>query len=108
MDYNDEMIYILKPDGKIHGIMSRGDLYRYYVKCSEGLNINQKFSSISSQDFSAAEEIFKKYDTIHEVPVVNDGYLTGVIRYKSTKDRNAWEYYKRQLMHISDIVRGGK
>lgn len=105
MDYNDEMIYILKSDGTIHGIVSRGDLYRHYEKNSKVLYINQKFSSISSQDFLAAEKIFKKYNTIHEVPVVNDEKLMGVVRYKHTKDRNDWEMYKRQLMRIKAIYR---
>ena len=94
------MIYILRTDGKIYGIVSRGDLYRYYENQNEKLNVNQSFRSVPSQDYAAAEEIFQKFTTIHEVPVVNDGNLKGVIRYRTTKNRNDWETYKKYLMRI--------
>ena len=102
MEHNDEMLYILGADGKVYGIVSRGDLYRYYENQMNRLNINQKFQAISSQDYIAAEEIFQKIDTIHEVPVVNNGELMGVIRYKTTKNRNDWEVYKRRLARIRE------
>ena len=100
MEQNDEMIYILRTDGKVYGIVSRGDLYRYYENQNEKLNVNQSFRSVPSQDYAAAEEIFQKFTTIHEVPVVNDGNLKGVIRYRTTKNRNDWETYKKYLMRI--------
>ena len=102
MEHNDEMLYILGADGKVYGIVSRGDLYRYYENQMNRLNINQKFQAISSQDYIAAEEIFQKIDTIHEVPVVKNGNLMGVIRYKTTKNRNDWEVYKRRLARIRE------
>lgn len=104
IEHNDEIIYILRPDEKIYGIVSRGDLYRYYENHSKELYINQTFQSISSQDFLEAEEVFRQFNTIHEVPVVNNGNLLGVIRYKRTKDRNDWETYKRRLKHIKTII----
>lgn len=100
IEQNDDMVYILEPDGKIYGIVSRGDLYRYYENNSKELIINRSFQSVSSQDFAAAEEIFKKIPTIHEVPVVINGNLMGVIRYRTTRNRNDWEIYKSYLMRI--------
>ena len=79
-----------------------GNQTKAYENQMNRLNINQKFQAISSQDYIAAEEIFQKIDTIHEVPVVNNGELMGVIRYKTTKNRNDWEVYKRRLARIRE------
>lgn len=37
--------------------------------------------------------------TIHEVPVVKDGKLCGVIQSGVTKDKDEWEILRRRLGH---------
>lgn len=100
MQYADEVIYILGADDKLYGIVSRGDLYRYYENQDKELKVNQRFQAVSSLDYVAAEKVFQKINTIHEVPVVEQGFLKGVIRSKTTGNRNDWEVYKRELTRV--------
>lgn len=104
MDYNDEVIYILGTDGKLYGIVSRGDIYRYYTNRDKALQINREFLLVHSEkDLDGAEEIFNKYKTIHEVPVVDHGNLKGIIRNIEKNSKREWEMYTRGLRHIRKV-----
>lgn len=81
MENDDEVLYILDMDGRLYGVVSRGDLYRSYQNQDHDLKINQNFYAVySSGDFDAADKVFTILKTLHEVPTVENGILTGVIR----------------------------
>ncbi|MFG6346914.1 MAG: class I SAM-dependent methyltransferase [Lachnospiraceae bacterium] len=101
MNHMDEVCYILEPDGKLYGVVSRGDLYRYYENKDKKLKINTNLYSVPSQDeFDLAERFFQKVKTIHEVPVVVQGYFKGVIRNRRKNNKTEWDLYKEGLENI--------
>ncbi len=101
MNHMDEVCYILEPDGKLYGVVSRGDLYRYYENKDKKLKINTNLYSVPSQDeFDLAERFFQKVKTIHEVPFVVQGYFKGVIRNRRKNNKTEWDLYKEGLENI--------
>lgn len=109
MENNDEVIYFLGINGKLYGIVSRGDLYRYYENHDKNLKVNQKYSAVcSSEDLDGAEKIFSMIKTIHEVPVVDHGNLKGVIRNTEKNCKREWEIYKWHLRRIKIINNYGE
>ena len=99
MSNNTEMIYIEDSFGNMQGIVSIGDLCRYYEKYEFKLKINNQFRFVVDCDYDNAEQIFQAIKTIHEVPVIRDGRLLGVIRNGITKDKDEWEILRRRLRH---------
>lgn len=80
MDYDDEVLYLLR-DGRMAGVLSIGDLERYYDRQECELRINTDYTSIPEIDFKAAAIFFERIKTINEMPVVtNSKELLGVIR----------------------------
>lgn len=90
MNKDDEVIYIVEPDRQITGIVSIGDMCRYYENMDKELKINMQFSSISNVDYLEAEKILNKITSIHEVPVVDRGRLVGLL--KSGFEKNVFEW----------------
>ena len=83
METDDEVLYIIDK-GLILGVISIGDMYRYYRNEEESLPISQKFSYVEDVlDYAKAEEFFQRIKTIHEIPVIKDRLLLGVIRKKN-------------------------
>ena len=107
MNTDDEICYILD-QGDIYGIITIGDMYRFYrnentredIKSS----INRKFSYVETEnDYEGAQKIFNKIDTIHEVPVIVNNKLKGVIRIGDNVI-----YSRDKMKHILYDFRMGK
>lgn len=107
MNYDDEVLYLLS-DGKMAGVLSIGDLERYYDRQEPELKINKNYTSATEIDFKAAEVFFERIKTINEMPVVtNSKELLGIIR----KPKEEWlrERQRRALKYaISGRYRFGK
>ena len=86
MEYEDEVCFILDK-GLVYGIVTIGDMWRYYVNESENLNITTQYRFISEVDFAKAEVIFNEIPTVHEVPVIVDNFLMGIVRKYPGMDR---------------------
>lgn len=86
LENDDEVLYIIE-DGKLFGLISRGDMYRYYRNEEETLPINRKFSYVKEpSDYAGAEVFFQRVKTIHEVPVIDSNFeWGGVLRKKSNE-----------------------
>ncbi|MDE6054404.1 MAG: hypothetical protein K2G55_11720, partial [Lachnospiraceae bacterium] len=87
MNYDDEVLYLLS-DGKMAGVLSIGDLERYYVRGGgqNELTINIDYTSATEIDVKAAEVFFERIETINEMPVVtNSKELIGVIRKEKSR-----------------------
>ncbi len=94
MTCNDEICYVFDNEN-IYGIITIGDMYRYYTSGREKLNINQKFRYVSNEADDRAEEIFCKFSTVHELPVINNKQLLGVLRNGEVSERDWAERRKR-------------
>lgn len=97
MSYEDEVLYLLNGE-KLAGLLSIGDLERYYVSWENQVKLNQNYTFVSTVDFGAAADFFRTHKTINELPVVADnGELLGVIRrkkegYLRNGQRNSLQY----------------
>lgn len=81
-----EPAYICKGNA-VYGMITAGDMKRYCPGESVDTIINCTFHSVSSKkDDKNAEALFEKFPFIHEVPVVEEGKLQGVIRSGKTND----------------------
>ena len=88
MNYNEEICYVLD-NGKVLGIISIGDLYRYYSR-EKGTPINSEFIYLMETDYANAERIFKRIVSVHEIPVIQNGKLLGCIRSKEVLSESGW------------------
>lgn len=88
MNYDEEICYVLD-NGKVLGIISIGDLYRYY-SLEKNTPINSKFTYLEKIDYANAEKIFKRIASIHEIPVIRGGKLLGCIRSKEVLSESGW------------------
>lgn len=79
MVYDDEVCFVLNQN-QVYGIITIGDMCRYYVQGAKKLNITQKYRYIGEADYEAAEAIFNEFPTVHEVPVVVEKHLTGIVK----------------------------
>ena len=85
MNYEDEVLYLLY-EGKLLGVLSIGDLERFFDSSEKELKINQKYASISAVNYDAAERFFGNSITINEIPIVTEcGFFVGIIRKEKTK-----------------------
>lgn len=97
MTIDDEVVYILTEKGLIDGIVSAGDMLRYYEKKEKLFKVNKNFRYISSIDYSEAMKILNQFKTIHEVPVINNGKFLGVIISGKKKHPREWYEFRRRL-----------
>ena len=80
MQYDDEVIYVLK-EGKMFGVVSIGDLERFYKYELHELRVNTKYRSLPTIDYDAAGIFFRQIKTVNEIPVVSaNNSLMGIIR----------------------------
>ncbi len=54
----------------MYGIITIGDMWRYYAQGAEKLNITQKYRSINEVDYEETEAILKEFSSVHKVPVI--------------------------------------
>lgn len=75
-----EAMYI-EENGVLLGIVSIGDLERYYGNRKDKLEINSRFSYTEAIDEEKASAFFEKFKSFFEFPVVNEhGHLEGVLK----------------------------
>ncbi len=85
MNFEDEVLYLLN-EGEISGVLSIGDLERFFDSGGNQLEINQNYTSISAVDYDTAERFLENSITINEIPIVAErGILVGIIRKEKTK-----------------------
>lgn len=89
MQYDDEVIYVLK-EGKMFGVVSIGDLERFYKYELHELRINTKYRSLPTIDYDAADIFFRQTKTVNEILVVSaNNSLVGVIRRDKKRELRA-------------------
>lgn len=77
MNHEDTIIYVTEEE-KLLGIISFGDLERYYKSERKIFAYNKNFSFLSEKDdFRSAEVIFNKYKSIYEIPVICEDEFIG-------------------------------
>lgn len=87
MENAAEILYLTDDNGIMCGLISIGDMYRYYRNEEKYLPINQNFSYVQSpSDYKGAEAFFEKVKIIHEIPVIKDQVLLGVIQKSQYKE----------------------
>ena len=90
MNYADEVFYVLDK-GKIHGIITPGDLIRANQSGNfVGINLNYKYID-SKENTKEAEKIFTEIPHIHEIAVVKNSELIGIIKRGYRKTREEWK-----------------
>lgn len=107
-----EAIYI-EENGALAGMVSIGDLERYYSDRKDRLEINCNFSYTGMIDEEKASEFFSKHKTFFEFPVINDcGQLKGImkreLRYDIRQDQIASlvvSKYLREQWHRRELNR---
>lgn len=98
MNHEDELLYI-EDDDHLYGIVSVGDLYRYYNSDKSHLEINRNFK-FADDIGPYCENIFESYKTIHEVPIVKAGILEGIVYDKAKKGQNEWKKIRETLTYL--------
>lgn len=80
MNYEDEVLYIERA-GRIEGVVSIGDLERFYNGNRKKVIINTRYTYLRMVDYDSAKNILDQMQTVNEVPVVTENKeLVGVIR----------------------------
>lgn len=89
LNYADECIYVVE-DEILIGIITPGDLYRFYITDGENSYLNQKFTYIDKIDFGKAAEVFGRIRIIHEVPVIKEQAFLGIVKSGEQKPDEEW------------------
>lgn len=95
---NEDILYICEGD-RLKGVVSIGDLYRYFGGTKMKFELNTKFTSLDDIDFEKAVPIFEKFCQIHEIPVVINGVLAGAIKTGQKRSQQVWEKMCKDLNH---------
>ncbi|MDE7203514.1 MAG: adenylyltransferase/cytidyltransferase family protein [Lachnospiraceae bacterium] len=90
MSHENEVLYILVTRWEgLEGVLSIGDLERFYANGRKELIVNRNYTFITVFDYEAADDFFKRVSTVNEIPVVMEDRFIGVIRkYKENSQRN--------------------
>lgn len=107
-----EAIYV-EEDGVLIGVVSIGDLERYYAGQRERLEMNGSFSCTDKIDEEKAATFFESFRTFFEFPVVDRcGRLEGVmkreVRYDTRQDQIASlvvSKYVKEQWHRRELLR---
>lgn len=96
INFEEEILYFLN-DGKLQGVLSIGDLERFYEHDQCGLKINEKYTYANMVDYDKAAAFFESTITINEMPIVAEaGDLLGVI--KKRKDSRTRKFQRESLI----------
>lgn len=86
MNYENEVMYLLN-ESKLSGVLSIGDLERFFTRHEGELRINQSYTSSNTIDYDVAAAFFERSATINEIPVVTEqGDFLGIIKREKTQD----------------------
>lgn len=107
-----EVMYI-EEDGMLLGVVSIGDLERYYAGDRDTLEINRHFSYADRIDEEKAAAFFERFRTFFEFPVVNisgrlEGVMTKEIRREIRQDQIASlvvSRYLKEQWHRKELTR---
>lgn len=100
---DEDVLYIVEGE-YLAGVISVGDLLRYYDK-NVPLKLNSKFRFVESYDCGAVDQVLMEIPSIHELPVIDKtGRFTGIIK-AGRKDKTEWDGLKNR---IDDKRFGGK
>lgn len=97
LNYTDECIYVVEDDILI-GIITPGDLYRFYITDGENSYLNQKFTYIDESDYGKAKEVFERIQTIHEVPVIKEQVFLGIVKSGEQKPDEEWINIRKSFL----------
>lgn len=98
LNYADEVLYILQ-DEEIYGIITPRDVTNYF-NGSQKSKINRNFRSLREVDYVGAEKIFKEIPNIHEIAVVKDEKLLGIIRSGRRKTPTEWKKIRENMRKL--------
>lgn len=101
--HNEEVVYICEGDC-IEGLISPGDILRYYQNRKSEFYPNIKYTYLESIDIDRAKEIMDRFITINEIPIVNDKKLIGIIRRKKKRTEEEWKQYKINLINLYEAL----
>lgn len=97
MKNNVDIIYVIKNE-KLEAVVSPGDVHKFYIGEGEyEVPINKKFSFLSEVDYEKAQKIFERIPTIHEIPVVSEGKLEGIVTDNQCKTEREWNTIRDDL-----------
>lgn len=103
MNNEDDICYI-QSHGNILGIVTIGDMFRFYRNRDKELRINQRFSYVRDvDDYESTAIIFDTIKTIHEVPVIVHDKLLGIIK---SSELNTKEFWNRQRIRLHEEKEG--
>lgn len=109
MSHENEVLYILGTrEGVLEGVLSIGDLERFYVNGRKELKVNRNYTFITLVDYEAADDFFKRVPTINEIPVVMEDKFIGVIRkykgeYQRNKQRKSLKKARMDIQQMSKV-----
>lgn len=102
MHYEEEIIYFLEQKKNVVGVISIGDLERFYEKQMEKIEVNRRYTALHSIDYSMAQKFFKQAYPVNEVPIISkNNELLGIIRYEKTS-----QIRREQRKNLKDAKMG--
>lgn len=112
MNRDSEILYLMK-NGKLQGILSIGDLERYFSEDNKECTVNSNFCSLTEIDYKKAELFFRSSKTINEIPVIaKNGELKGIIKKEKSRllrndQRNSLQNakYKKNIWYQRELKR---
>ncbi len=87
-----EVIYVVDSSRHLLGVVTPSDLDRlYHNELSTPLGaLNKRYSSLNKVDFGDAADFFHNHVKCHEIPVVDEGVLLGIVSDGIGKDVKEW------------------
>lgn len=101
LNHNEEVIYFCEK-GKLKGLITPGDILRYYEEKRKEFQPNTKFAFLQAIDFDKAKEIMERFITINEVPVIINGTFKGIIKNKRQRTPEDWALYRRNMLNMEE------
>lgn len=98
LHYADEVLYIMQSE-KVYGIITPNDIVKYY-KGEKKSKINRSFRCLRKIDYKGADMIFTEISSIHEIAVIENGELHGVIRNGKKKTPTEWKKIREILWNM--------
>ncbi len=98
LNYADEVLYVVDDD-VLYGIITPRDVIRYYNGQRKS-KINRNFRCLREVDYKGAKMIFEEIPNIHEVAVVENGKLLGIIFSGKKKMPTEWKKIREDIQKV--------